>query len=64
MRKVKEDGDWYMFDPHECKELHDLFGAKFDEKYQEYIDLAEGGKLKSFHKILQIGKEKITIGTI
>tara|TARA_B100000073_G_scaffold347981_1_gene364348 strand:+ start:299 stop:2740 length:2442 start_codon:yes stop_codon:yes gene_type:complete len=50
MRKVKEDADWYMFDPHECGELHDLFGDKFDKKYQEYIDKAESGDLDNFSK--------------
>ena len=50
MRRVKEDSAWYMFDPHECKELHDLYGERFDAKYEEYISLAEEGKLKNFHK--------------
>ncbi|MBD36312.1 MAG: ribonucleoside-diphosphate reductase subunit alpha [Actinobacteria bacterium] len=48
MRKVKEDADWYMFNPSECPDLHDLFGQKFDERYESYIKQAEEGVMKNF----------------
>jgi len=51
MRRVKEEGDWYMFDPHECPELHDLFGTDFDKKYHIYCKRADKGELKTFNKI-------------
>lgn len=51
MRRVEEDGDWYLFDPNEAKDLHDLFAESFDNKYEEYCKLAENGGLKVFKKI-------------
>jgi ribonucleoside-diphosphate reductase alpha chain len=51
MRKAQAAEDWYMFDPCECKGLHDLYGSKFDEKYAEYIRLAENGKIRNFKKV-------------
>jgi len=51
MRTVKEEGDWYMFDPSECSDLHDLFGEKFDSRYQFYIKEAQEGRIKSFKSI-------------
>lgn len=51
MRRVKEEGDWYMFDPHECPELHDLFGARFDKKYNMYCKKADNGEIKTFNKL-------------
>lgn len=51
MRRVKEEGDWYMLDPHECPELHDLFGDAFDKKYDFYCKKAEKGEVKTFKKI-------------
>ena len=51
MRKVQSEDDWYMFDPRECPELHDLFGADFDQKYDEYCQKAAAGKIKTFNKV-------------
>jgi ribonucleoside-diphosphate reductase alpha chain len=50
MRRVQEDGDWYMFDPNECPDLHDLFGAEFDKKYEVYCKKAEKGEIATFNK--------------
>jgi len=51
MRRVKNEDDWYMFDPSECKDLHSLFGADFDKKYAYYCRKAEDNEIKSFRKI-------------
>ena len=51
MTKVEKEEDWYMFDPSECPELHDLFGEKFDKKYKSYCAKAEKGLLKNFKKL-------------
>ena len=50
MRRVKEDGDWYMFNPSECPDLHDLFGEDFDKRYDLYCKKAEKGEIKTFEK--------------
>lgn len=36
MKRVEENGFWTLFDPYECKELTDLYGEKFEEKYIEF----------------------------
>ena len=51
MRKVVANEDWYMFDPHECPELHDLYGEMFDKKYNFYCKKAEKGEVKTFKKL-------------
>ncbi len=50
MRRVKSGGMWYMFDPHETPDLNELYGAAFDKRYKEYIEMAEAGKLRLFKK--------------
>jgi ribonucleoside-diphosphate reductase alpha chain len=50
MRKVQSDEDWYMFDPNECPDLHDIFGEKFDKRYAKYSKDAEAGEIKTFRK--------------
>jgi len=52
MKTVEEDGDWYMFDPHECPNLHELFGKDFDREYRSYIKKAKSGGVKTFRKVL------------
>jgi len=51
MRWVKAEKDWYLFDPNECPDLHDLFGEKFDKKYKAYCKKADKGEIKTFNKI-------------
>jgi ribonucleoside-diphosphate reductase alpha chain len=51
MRRVQQEKDWYLFDPRECSELHDLYGEAFDKKYKFYCKKAESGEIKSFHKL-------------
>jgi len=51
LRKVQAEEDWYLFDPSECPELHDLFAEAFDKKYDFYCKKAEKGEINSFKKI-------------
>jgi len=51
MKKAQADEDWYLFDPHECSDLHDLFGEAFDKKYTFYCKKAEKGEIKTFRKV-------------
>lgn len=36
MERVKENGDWSLFCPHECPGLADVYGSKFKELYEHY----------------------------
>lgn len=51
MNRVDRDDDWYMFDPAEVKDLPELYGDTFSKRYNEYIKLAEEGKIKMFKKV-------------
>ena len=51
MKKVQEDGDWYMFCPSDSRDLHEAFGDCFAEVYQQMVDKAEAGELKNFRKV-------------
>ncbi|MCD8494768.1 MAG: ribonucleoside-diphosphate reductase subunit alpha [Candidatus Pacebacteria bacterium] len=51
MNRVHNDQDWYMFDPKEVPDLNELYGPAFSKRYQEYIELAESGKMRTFKKV-------------
>jgi ribonucleoside-diphosphate reductase alpha chain len=51
MLAVKEERDWYLLDPHECPDLHDLYGEDFSKVYKQYCEMAENGELENFAKI-------------
>lgn len=51
MKRVKNKEDWYLFDPRETADLIELSGAAFSKRYQEYIALAESGKMRIFKKM-------------
>jgi len=51
MRAVKAEEDWYLFDPKECPQLHDLFGEKFDKKYKYHCRKADKGEIQNFKKM-------------
>jgi ribonucleoside-diphosphate reductase alpha chain len=51
MKRVQKGQDWYLFDPAEVKDLPELYGAEFSARYNEYVKLAEAGKMRDFTKI-------------
>ncbi len=51
MKRVRNDEDWYLFDPLEVDDLTELYGAAFSKRYAEYVRMAETGELKRFKKI-------------
>lgn len=50
MRRVKNDEDWYMFDPADVMDLTELYGDEFAKRYNYYIKQADKGKIKRFEK--------------
>jgi ribonucleoside-diphosphate reductase alpha chain len=50
MRRVMEGGDWTLFSPSTCPDLHDKFGKAFEVAYTRYEDMAARGELKLFKK--------------
>lgn len=51
MKRVESGSEWYMFDPKETPDLNELYGQAFSERYAQYIEMAEAGKLKMFKKV-------------
>ncbi len=48
MQRVIDGGDWTLFSPSNCPDLHDKFGQAFDDAYTAYEDKAARGEIKLF----------------
>lgn len=48
MKRVSLEQDWTLFSPHDVPDLHDIYGAAFEERYTHYEQLAAEGKIKNF----------------
>ena len=46
MRRVMESGDWTLFSPSTCPDLHDKFGTEFEKAYIAYEEKAARGEIK------------------
>jgi ribonucleoside-diphosphate reductase alpha chain len=51
MKRVVEGGDWTLFSPSTCPDLHDKFGAAFEQAYTAYEAKADRGELKLFKRM-------------
>jgi len=51
MKRVMEGGDWTLFSPSSCPDLHDKFGADFEQAYIAYEEKAARGEIKLFRTI-------------
>ncbi|MDH6532469.1 ribonucleoside-diphosphate reductase alpha chain [Aurantimicrobium minutum] len=51
MKRVQNDGDWYLFDPLEVTDLNELYGKEFSERYNFYVAEAEAGRMNLYKKI-------------
>ncbi|MEM0955534.1 MAG: ribonucleoside-diphosphate reductase subunit alpha [Pseudomonadota bacterium] len=51
MKRVFDDKDWTLFSPNDAPDLHDLYGAAFEKRYEEYEAMAASGELKLFKKV-------------
>jgi ribonucleoside-diphosphate reductase alpha chain len=48
MKRVLENGNWTLFSPATCPDLHDKFGRAFEQAYTAYEDQAARGEIKLF----------------
>lgn len=55
MKRVLDDGNWTLFSPHEVADLHQLYGAAFESRYEEYEKKAALGELEQ-HKVVSAAK--------
>ncbi|NGX39253.1 MAG: Ribonucleoside-diphosphate reductase 1 subunit alpha [Chlamydiae bacterium] len=51
MKRVESNKSWTLFSPSDVPDLHDLYGAAFEKRYNEYEKMAEEGKIALFKKI-------------
>ncbi|MBA4177024.1 MAG: ribonucleoside-diphosphate reductase subunit alpha [Leptothrix sp. (in: Bacteria)] len=51
MRRVVEGGDWTLFSPSTCPDLHDKFGRDFEEAYAAYEAKVDRGEIKLFKRM-------------
>jgi ribonucleoside-diphosphate reductase alpha chain len=45
---VKDGKDWYLFSPADTRDLHELYGEKFDKRYKKYCKMADDGEISNF----------------
>jgi len=51
MKRVMNDQKWTLFSPDEVRDLHEIYGAKFEERYEMYEQMAREGKIKTFKEV-------------
>ncbi len=51
MQRVMEDGEWTLFSPADCPDLHDLTGLAFSKAYVAYEAQVDAGRLKNYRRI-------------
>ncbi len=51
MRRVMEGGDWTLFSPNTCPDLHDKFGTEFETAYTAYEAKADRGEITLFKRL-------------
>ena len=45
MKCVKEGKEWYLFCPHECPGLNDVYGLEYETLYKSYVELGKAKKV-------------------
>ena len=61
MKRVQEQGTWTLFSPDEVRDLHDLYGAAFEQKYTEYEKRAAAGKMKLYRPVSAVELDELLI---
>ena len=51
MKRVQENGDWTLFSPEEVRDLHHIYGKKFEEAYVAYEKKADEGGIALFKRV-------------
>ncbi len=63
MKRVMEEGEWTLFSPADCPDLHDLTGLAFEKAYTAYEAKVDRGELKNFKRIpaLQLWRKMLSM---
>lgn len=64
MKRVHNNGTWTLFSPNDVPDLHDLYGADFEKRYQEYEELADKGMIRLFKKVEAVSLWRKMLGML
>lgn len=48
MKRIHQNKEWTLFSPNDVPDLHDLYGAAFEKRYEEYEAMAREGKIELY----------------
>ncbi len=51
MKRVFDDAEWTLLSPADAPDLHDLYGAAFEKRFNEYEQMTRDGTLKLFKRV-------------
>lgn len=51
MKRLMLDADWTLFSPEEVPDLHHIYGAVFEKRYEHYEAAARAGAIKNYRVI-------------
>ncbi len=51
MKRVTQNGQWTLFNPSDCPDLHDLYGMAFERRYEEYEAMVDRGELPLHRRV-------------
>jgi ribonucleoside-diphosphate reductase alpha chain len=51
MKRVMENGEWTLFSPSTCPDLHDKFGKDFEAAYTRYEEMVARGEITLYKKV-------------
>jgi len=64
MKRVSEEGNWTLFSPDDCPDLHDLYGTAFELRYTHYEAEAAAGEIKNFKQMPAIDLWRKMLGML
>jgi len=51
IKRLKDNAEWSLFSPDETPDLHHLYGADFEKRYEEYERRGEAGEMKLYRTV-------------
>lgn len=51
MSRVENDEPWTLFDPNEVKDLPELYGQEFSDRYKFYVEEARAGRIRTYRTV-------------
>ena len=51
MKRVKQNASWTLFSPSDVTDLHDLYGAAFEARYEAYEAMVDAGEITHFKRV-------------